>query len=80
MLQLSPPYRIDEGLNNWENVSVLTVLHAFFGFIEFYFGFSVLDDFFYDVAVSYRPQCPPQHKLSSKDVGSRLNPSLVRLR
>ena len=41
MLHLSPPYRIDEGLNNWENVSVLTVLHAFFGFIEFFFGFSV---------------------------------------
>ena len=43
-----------------ENVSVLTVLHAVSGFDRiFFFGFSVLDDFFYGFAVSNGPQCPP---------------------
>ena len=41
MLHLSPLYQIDQGFNilGCENVSVLTVFHAIF-------GFSVLDDFF----------------------------------
>ena len=50
-----------------ENVSVLTVLHAVSGFDRiFFFGFSVLDDFFYGFAVSNGPQChppPPPSKL-----------------
>ena len=44
------------GCENW---SVLTVLHAVYGFDRIFFGFSFLDDLFYDFAVSNRPQCPP---------------------
>ena len=47
-----------------ENVSILTVLHAVSGFDRiFFFGFSVLDDFFYGFAVSNGP--PPPLKIAS---------------
>ena len=38
----------------------MTVLHAVFGFDGIFFGFSVLDDFFYGFAVPNRPNAPPQ--------------------
>ena len=45
-----------------ENLSVLTILQAVFGFDRFYFCFcflflAVLDYFFYGFAVSNKPQC-----------------------
>ena len=46
----------------------MTVLHAVFGFDGIFFGFSVLDDFFYGFAVSNRPQCPPRSLLNIKSV------------
>ena len=61
MLQLSPLYRIDQGFNKWD-----AKIYQFWQFymqftvlIEFFFGFSFLDDLFYDFAVSNRPQCSP---------------------
>ena len=45
----------------------MTVLHAVFGFDGIFFGFSVLDDFFYGFAVPNRPQCPPSARISNVD-------------
>lgn len=39
----------------------MTVLHAVFGLIQFFFA--VLDDFSYGFAVSNRPQSPPPQRL-----------------
>ena len=60
MLHLSPLYRIDQGC---ENVSVVTVLYAVFGFDRICFRFFGFGWFFYGFAFSNRPRCPLHHPL-----------------
>ena len=49
-----------------ENLSVLMVVHVVFGCEPIFCGFAVLDDFFYGLASSNRPQCPPLFSIWSK--------------
>ena len=59
MLHLSPLYRIDQGC---ENVSVVTVLYAVFGFDRICFRF-FLDDFSTVLRFLIGPDAPLHHPL-----------------
>ena len=60
MLHLSPMYRIDQGFNNWgvKMYRFRQFCVRFSVLINFFFGFSVQDDFFYGLRFLIGPNAP----------------------